>query len=210
MVQLLAGFQLSQALYAVALLGVADCLRDGPRDAAEVAAETGADAEALRRVLRSLASAGVFTQSDDGLFGLTPLGETLTSGSPASMHDLAITWMETHYEPFGRLQDTVRTGRCAATGFYGQPFFSWLSGQPEQIARFSRAMGNLTDGIKLQPSNPSTSPRPAGSSTSAARTVPCSRTFSAARPRPPGLSSTCPMSWPRPPAGCPAMALATG
>jgi O-methyltransferase domain/Dimerisation domain len=149
MVQLLAGFQLSQALYAVARLGVADCLRDGPRDAAAVAAETGADGQALRRVLRSLASVGVFTQSDDGLFGLTPLGETLTSGSPASMRDLAITWMETHYEPFGRLQDTVRTGRCAATEFYGQPFFSWLSGQPEQIARFSRAMGNLTDGIKL-------------------------------------------------------------
>jgi len=66
-------------------------------------------------VLRSLASAGVFTQSDNGLFGLTPLGETLTSSSPASMRDLAITWMETHYEPFGRLQDTVRTGHCAAT-----------------------------------------------------------------------------------------------
>jgi O-methyltransferase domain/Dimerisation domain len=149
MVQLLAGFQLSQALYAVARIGVADCLRGGPRDAAAVAAETGADAQALRRVLRSLASAGVFTQSDDGLFGLTPLGETLTTDSPASMRDLAITWMETHYEPFGRLQDTIRTGRCAATEFYGEPFFSWLSGQPEQIARFTRAMGNLTEGIKL-------------------------------------------------------------
>jgi hypothetical protein len=53
MVQLLAGFQLSQALYAVARLGVADCLRDGPRDAAAVATQTGADAEALGRVLRS-------------------------------------------------------------------------------------------------------------------------------------------------------------
>src|SRR5690242_21076763 len=51
-------------------------------------------AAATRRVLRSLASAGVFTQSDNGLFGLTPLGETLTSSSPASMRDLAIAWME--------------------------------------------------------------------------------------------------------------------
>jgi len=71
MVQLLAGFQLSQALYAVARLVAADCLRDGPRDAAEVAAETGADAQALGRVLRSLASVGV-TSSPPSLRVRTP------------------------------------------------------------------------------------------------------------------------------------------
>jgi len=70
------------------------------------------------------------------------------------MRDLAITWMETHYQPFGGLRDTIRTGRCAATEFYGEPFFGWLSGQPEQIARFSRAMGNLTSGIKLHAIDP--------------------------------------------------------
>ncbi len=37
MVQLLAGFQLSQALYAVAALGIADLLRGGPKDAAVLA-----------------------------------------------------------------------------------------------------------------------------------------------------------------------------
>jgi O-methyltransferase domain/Dimerisation domain len=149
MVQLLAGFQLSQALYVAARLGVADCLRGGPKDAAALAADVGADAQALRRVLRALASIGVFTETADGLFGLAPLGETLTQDSPASMRDLAIMWMETHYAPFGGLLGTVRTGRCAATEFYGQPFFAWLGGHPEQIGRFSRAMANLTDGIKL-------------------------------------------------------------
>lgn len=56
MVQLLAGFQLSQALYAVAALGIADLLRDGPRDAAVLAGQAGADAMALRRVLRATSS----------------------------------------------------------------------------------------------------------------------------------------------------------
>ena len=149
MVQLLAGFQLSQALYAAARLGVADCLRDGPKDAAALAADIGADAQSLRRILRTLASIGVFTQTADELFGLAPLGETLTQDSPASMRDLAIMWMETHYGPFGGLLDTVRTGRCAATTYYGKPFFSWLGGHPEQIGRFSRAMANVTGGIKL-------------------------------------------------------------
>ena len=149
MVQLLAGFQLSQALYAAARLGVADCLRDGPKDAAALAADIGADAQSLRRILRTLASIGVFTQTADELFGLAPLGETLTQDSPASMRDLAIMWMETHYEPFGGLLGTVRTGRCAATEFYGKPFFTWLAEHPEHIAQFSRAMANLTDGIKF-------------------------------------------------------------
>ena len=149
MVQLLAGFQLSQALYAAAKLGIGDCLRSGPKDAAALAADAGADARSLRRVLRALASAGVFTETADGLFSLAPLGETLTTDSPESMRDLAIMWMETHYEPFSGLLETVRTGRCAATAFYGHPFFAWLGGHPEHAGRFSRAMANLTDGIKL-------------------------------------------------------------
>jgi O-methyltransferase domain/Dimerisation domain len=148
MVQLLAGFQLSQALYAAAKLGLADCLRSGPKDAAAIAAQAGADAQSVHRLLRTLASIGVFTETADQQFGLTPLGETLTQDSPASMRDLAIMWMETHYGPFGLLIDTVRTGRTAATEFYGEPFFSWLGGQPEQVERFSRAMANLTGGIR--------------------------------------------------------------
>lgn len=149
MVQLLAGFQLSQALYAAAALGIADLLRGGPRDAAVLAGQAGADAMSLRRVLRALASVGVFTETADVRFGLSPLGETLTSDSPASMRDLAVMWMETHYGPFGGLPDTVRTGRCAATAFYGEPFFSCSAATPRRSSGFSRAMANLTDGIKL-------------------------------------------------------------
>jgi hypothetical protein len=149
MVQMLAGFQVSQALYAAAALGIADRLRDGHQDATVIARDVGADAMSVRRLLRTLASVGVFTETTDGVFGLTPLGETLTTDSPASMRDLAIMWMETHYAPFGGLLDTVRTGTCAATTFYGEPFFHWLGGHPEQVKRFTGAMANLTDGIKI-------------------------------------------------------------
>jgi hypothetical protein len=95
-----------------------------------------------------LTSIGVFSQDEPGVYGLTPLGATLASDTPGSMRDLAIMWMETHYEPFAGLVDTVRTGQCAATEHYGQPFFSWLASQPEHVDRFSGAMANLTDGIK--------------------------------------------------------------
>jgi hypothetical protein len=90
----------------------------------------------------------VFTEPEPGVFGLTPLGQTLTRTRPGSMRDLAIMWMETHYAPFGELVHTVRTGQPAAGHLYGQPFFAWLAGQPEQAARFTSAMADLTDGIK--------------------------------------------------------------
>jgi hypothetical protein len=149
MVQLLAGFQISQALYAAAKIGVADQLVDGPRSVDDLAATLQADPPSLRRLIRSLASLGVFTEVEQNVFALTPLGQTLVSDAPGSMRDLALMWMETHYSAFAGLTDTVRTGKCAATTHYGAPFFEWLSGQPEQVHRFSRAMANLTDGIKL-------------------------------------------------------------
>ena len=147
MVQLLSGFQVSQALYVAAKLGVADQLVDGPTPADRLASDLDCDPLALSRLLRTLASLGVFSEAEPDVFGLTPLGATLASGE-GSMRDLALMWMETHYAPFAGLLDTVRSGRCAATAHYGQPFFSWLSGQPEQVDQFSRAMANLTDGIK--------------------------------------------------------------
>ena len=148
MLQMLAGFQISQALYVAAKLGVADRLVDGPRSVADVADALGAEPSSLGRVLRTLASLGVFTESEPGLFAVTPLGRTLASDEPGSMRDVALMWMETHYGPFSRLIDTVKTGVTAADVHYGEPFFDWISQYPDQVGQFTGAMANLTTGIK--------------------------------------------------------------
>jgi hypothetical protein len=148
MILLLGGFRISQALYAAAVLGVADQLSAGPAPADILAGYVGAHAPSLRRLLRTLASVGVFTEPEPGVFALTPLGQTLTSSQPGSMRDLAIMFMETHYTPFGDLLDTIRTGKPAAERCYGQPFFSWLSDHPEQASRYTAAMANLTGAFK--------------------------------------------------------------
>ncbi len=149
MVQLLSGFQVSQALYAAAKIGVADRLAEGPQPVEQLADDLDCDHLALARLLRTLASLGVFTEIEPETYGLTPLGETLVSDKEGSMRDLALMWMETHYAPFAGLLGTVRSGKCAATEHYDQPFFSWLASQPDQVSRFSRAMANLTGGIKV-------------------------------------------------------------
>src|SRR5580704_15819190 len=127
MILLLGGFRISQALYAAAVLGLADRLAAGPAPADVLAEQTGTHAPSLHRLLRTLASVGVFTEAEPGVFALTPLGQTLTSSQPGSMRDVAIMFMETHYAPFADLIHTVRTGQPAAEHLYGEPFFTWLS-----------------------------------------------------------------------------------
>ena len=107
MVLLLGGFRISQALYAAAALGVADQLVAGPAPVKALAERAGAHAPSLYRLLRTLASVGVFTEPEPGVFALNPLGQMLTSSQPGSMRDLAIMFMETHYAPFGELTHTI-------------------------------------------------------------------------------------------------------
>ncbi|MCR3720825.1 MULTISPECIES: methyltransferase [Prauserella salsuginis group] len=148
MVRLLAGFEVSQALYAVAKLDIATVMNEGVSEVAEIAASTGTDALAVKRVLRTLTDFGVVEQRGDTEFVLADLGATLASNVSGSLRDLAIMLMETHYLPFERFVDTVRTGRPAADIYFGQSFFEWLNAEPERAEQFSAAMASVTDGMQ--------------------------------------------------------------
>jgi DNA-binding IclR family transcriptional regulator len=90
LLQMTSGYWISQMIYVAARLGIADLLRDGPRTCDELAQATGMHARSLYRVMRALASVGVFGESDGGRFAVTPLAELLRSGEPGSMRALAI------------------------------------------------------------------------------------------------------------------------
>jgi hypothetical protein len=101
MLQMMTGYWVSQALYVAAKLGVADLLADGPRPVEELATATQTHAQSLRRVLRALASVGVFTEASPGTFALTPLAAMLRTGIPGSMRALAIMYAEEQYRAWG-------------------------------------------------------------------------------------------------------------
>ncbi len=79
MMGLVNGYLVSQALYVAATLGIADLLVDGPCGVEELALKTGTQGEALYRLLRALAAAGVFHEDASRRFGLTALGDCLRS-----------------------------------------------------------------------------------------------------------------------------------
>jgi SAM-dependent methyltransferase len=133
------GFAISQALRVVIELGIADLLAAGERSVADVAAVTKVDADALYRVMRLLASEGVFMESRPRHFTLTDVGAALQSDRPGPGEFVRMTNSEP-YLAFSQLLHSVQTGKPAFDKVFGSPRFDWLSDHPEQAALFQRAM----------------------------------------------------------------------
>lgn len=145
MMGLITGYWRSQAVGVAAKLAIADRLGNGPKTVATLAGETGMHEAALYRLLRSLASFGVFAETAPRTFGLTPLAGTLLSNVPGSMRDFAIA--ETapgHWLPWGSLDEAVRTGERATPAALGCEIFEWYGKHSAEGAAFSGAMGNLS------------------------------------------------------------------
>ncbi len=142
-IQMIAGYWSTQAVYVAAKLRIADQLAESPKSAAQLAAATNTHERALYRVLRALASTGVFREREDGCFELTPQGECLRSDVEGSQWALAVMSGEEQYRAFGDLLHSVRTGEIAFDHCIGEPIFEFLSKNEEQAAVFDRAMTSV-------------------------------------------------------------------
>lgn len=142
MLQMIFGFWLSRCIYAAAKLGIPDVLTRGSMTTEEIAGKVGAHAPSLYRVMRALASVGVFAESDGGRFALTPLGETLKTGGVRSF---AIAELgEDHYEAWGNLLHSIKTGERAFDNVFGVPVWKYYAEHKENAAIFNQAMTDLT------------------------------------------------------------------
>jgi hypothetical protein len=129
---MLIGYRISQAIYVAAKLGIADLLKDGPKSSGELATSVGANPDAFHRLLRVLASVGVFAQVDQRRFTLTPMGALLQTGVSGSLWAAAITFgEERNWRPWGELLYSVRTGRSAHEHVYGMGVFEYFNQHPE-------------------------------------------------------------------------------
>lgn len=140
--QMLTGFWVSQAIYVAAKLGIADLVKDGPKTAVELAQACGAHDTSLHRLLRMLASVGVFAEDSQGRFGLTPLAQCLVE-TPGSQRAAALMMGEEHYRCWGELEYSICTGKTAFDKIFGQPIFDYLSQHPEQARIFDAAMSGI-------------------------------------------------------------------
>ena len=144
LLQMMTGYWVAQALYVAAKLGIADLLWDGPLSTQQLALATDSHAPALYRVLRALASAGVFTETRPSHFGLTPLADLLRTGTPDSMRALAITYNEELYRAWGDILHSVRTGQPAFEHHFGLPVFTYYAQHPESDRVLNEALASYT------------------------------------------------------------------
>jgi SAM-dependent methyltransferase len=139
------GFAVSQCLRAVVELGLPDMMVAGARPVSELAEATGSDPDALYRVMRLLASEGVFQETSPRCFALTEVGASLRSDRPGPRDFIRMINSEA-YLAFEKLGHSIRTGRPAFDEVFGAGRFDWLATHPEQAALFQRAMVALGQG----------------------------------------------------------------
>ncbi|MEW6273040.1 MAG: methyltransferase [Thermodesulfobacteriota bacterium] len=143
--QMSVGHYVPRALYVAAKLGIADLLKDGPRSATELAAATGTQAGALRRVLRLLVSTGLFDEREDGAFALTDLSQCLRSDVPGSARSIVLLFTGPRIqESWGELEYCVRTGEPAFRKRGVDDPFADMAKDPEATAVFDAAMADGT------------------------------------------------------------------
>ena len=124
----------TRALAIVADLGIAQRLADGPRAVNDLARETGSDADAVHRLLRALASDGVFAEAERGVFRNTPASEVLLA---EGWNDFAHLFGGSWFRAMGQLD---ASGEATFERIFGADFWSWLAAHPEERAAFDRAM----------------------------------------------------------------------
>jgi hypothetical protein len=137
----------SRALWTVAEVGIADHLDNEPRGVDELAAVTTTHADSLYRVLRLLATVGIFEEQDGRRFAHTEMSRTLRSDHPtrtrAAVRMLGSAGM---WRSFGALDTSVTTGGTAWQAAMGEEIFDWMAHEPEAAALFNDAMIGIHGG----------------------------------------------------------------
>ena len=145
MLNLTIGHWVARLIYIAAKLKLADLLKGGPQTADQLAKATNVQALALYRVLRALASVGVFAETKGGRFKLTPLAATLQTGVPGSMRGWALMINEKYTcDAWQELLYGVQTGENAFRKAHGVPVFEYLEKHPADLADFGESMTSLS------------------------------------------------------------------
>ena len=134
------GYWVSRCLHVAAELGVADVLGETPQTAEALAASLDVKAEPLMRVLRCLANHGVFEMQGDR-FAHNGASRLLASDAHPSLRSLArMMGFRAHWDAYGALEETVRTGKPGIEAATGGGFFEYLGQDPERARIFDEAM----------------------------------------------------------------------
>src|SRR5260370_33098582 len=139
------GLIIHQALYAAAKLGVADWLEKGVRTTADLARELKVNEDALYRLLRALASQGVFEEIVPRTFRNSGLSCSLRTDEPGSIRSAFLFWgTDFYYRSFGEILYSVQTGEPSGGKLFGMNEWEYMRQHPDLASIFDDAMTNFS------------------------------------------------------------------
>jgi hypothetical protein len=108
---------------------------------------TESNPDGLYRVLRALASVGVFKEETGKKFALTPMAECLRTDSPTPVTGWALhSGSDYIWSAWGSLLHSARTGENAFQSANGKSIWDYRREDPEKAAMFNRAMTEVSRG----------------------------------------------------------------
>jgi len=128
MMQWITSKWITKPIYVVAELGIADLLRDAPLSVNALAVKTDTHAPTLYRLLRALSSVGIFAETDERMFGMTPLAQCLLSDAMRPMARMFLS--DWHDKAWNSLAYTIRTGKPGFDHAFGKQAFEWMEENP--------------------------------------------------------------------------------
>jgi len=145
MMQWITSKWITKPIYIISELGIADLLCDGPKSVEALAKETNTHAPTLFRILRALSSVGVFIETGNKVFGLTPLAECLFSNALRPIARMFLS--EWHDKAWNGLSHTVRTGEPGFDYTFGKPSFEWFEESPAERSILDQGQGSKAIGF---------------------------------------------------------------
>lgn len=146
--QMIIGPWVSQMIAAVIKLGIPDLMQDKSMTVEELANSTGVDSQSLFRTLRALSTVDIVSQSKDGNFSLTEIGQYLRRDVEGSMASMAVmTCDDSHWLPWAKADQSLATGQPVAKEVLGASFWDYLNQNPSEQDNFNRAMTDTSYGI---------------------------------------------------------------
>ena len=137
LMQFIVGKWISKPIYVAAEFGIADLLADGPKSVDELARATQSHAPFLYRMMRALASVGIFSEMEEKQFELTPMAELLKTNA---MRSIALMfdsdWSDKAWTCF---PNSIKTGATAFEMAHGLPVSEWLDENPRAAEVFNEA-----------------------------------------------------------------------
>jgi hypothetical protein len=142
---LLHGHWAARAIQVATSLRVPDALQDGPKSIEDLARMTETHPPSLYRLLRALASVGVFEEVEPRIFAHNEFSRFFQSSQPISLHNLArMMNAHWHWQTWGEMEYSIRTGKPVFEQLYGMDRWQYFEQHPEEGQIFDAGISNFS------------------------------------------------------------------